>query len=243
MDGAGGTPLLVFDAVHKAYGARGVLRGVGFTVAAGEAVALAGLNGAGKTTLLACLLDLLALDGGRITVVGYPHRELAARAGLAFLPERFLPPPYATGTEFLRHLLALHGVALDPAAAVREATALALDPAALARPAREYSKGMAQKLGLVACLLAARPLLVLDEPLSGLDPLARSRVKARLARHREEGGALLYSTHLLADAAELCTRLVLLHDGQVAFDGRPAELAPPRGEGLEAAFLARIGAA
>ncbi|MEQ8661568.1 MAG: ATP-binding cassette domain-containing protein, partial [Gammaproteobacteria bacterium] len=184
-------PLLEIRGAAKRYGTRQVLDGISLTLAAGEAVALVGVNGAGKTTLLRALLDLAHLDGGTVSIAGRAHTTPAARAALAFLGERFNPPAFASGHEYLRHLLALDGIACDAAAAVREAAALELDAAALDAPLGTWSKGMAQKLGLIALILAAKPLLVLDEPMSGLDPRARALVKARLQALHAGGTALL----------------------------------------------------
>ena len=232
---------LEFQRVARSFGARRVLDEVSFTVAAGEAVGLVGLNGAGKTTLLRALLNLAPPDTGRIMIFGRPATDTAARDALAYLAERFDPPPFATGHELLRHLLALHGRAPDAAVARAEAAALDLEPAALDRPLREYSKGMAQKLGLLACVLAARPLLVLDEPMSGLDPRARSLFKRRLAAQKAAGVTLFFSTHQLADVDALCDRVVVLDRGRVRYAGTPADLVRQQDSAdLEQAFLASL---
>jgi ABC-2 type transport system ATP-binding protein len=224
--------------VHRAFGGRPVLRGVSLRVAPGEAVGLVGLNGAGKTTLLRGLLDLDRIDAGRIAIFGVPHTRTAARAALSYLAERFQPPAFATGRELLRHLLALHGVCYQPGEAEALAGELDLEVAALAQPARHYSKGMAQKLGLIACILPKRPLLVLDEPMSGLDPRARSLFKRCLAARKAAGSALFFSTHQLADVESLCDRMVVLHAGTVIHDGPPAALLAATGAAsLEDAFL------
>ena len=163
---------------------------------------------------------------------------------MSYLAERFVPPPYLTGAELLRHLLALHGLAYDAATAVAEASALQLCPAALSASIRTYSKGMAQKLGLVACVLARRPLLVLDEPMSGLDPAARALFKQRLHALKLAGTALFFSTHQLTDLEPLCDRVVLIDAGRVLFDGPPATLlAQTATTDLERAFLRCIAAA
>jgi ABC-2 type transport system ATP-binding protein len=113
-------------------------------------------------------------------------------------------------------------------------------PAASPSPG-EYSKGMAQKLGLVAAILPRTPLLVLDEPMSGLDPKARALVKRRLGELHAGGTTLFFSTHLLADVEVLCDRIALLHGGRIAFAGPPAELLVQYGcATLEDAFLAAI---
>src|SRR5205814_1845657 len=109
-------------------------------------------------------------------------REPVSRAALAYLPERFTPPHYLTGAEFLRTLAELAGVAHDPARVARLVDELELERDALERPVRSLSKGMTQKLGLAGCLSLEREMYVLDEPMSGLDPAARVAVKSVLQR-------------------------------------------------------------
>jgi ABC-2 type transport system ATP-binding protein len=138
-------------------------------------------------------------------------------------------------------MAALHGRPADPPGSAAEVAALDLDPAALDRPARFYSKGMAQKLGLAATLLSGKDLLVLDEPMSGLDPRARALLKRRLTALKADGHTLFFSTHLLTDVEDLCDRLAVLHGGRVRFVGSPEECRAAFGAPtLEAAFLACI---
>ncbi len=227
-----------FRAVAKSFGARRVLDEVNFDVAPGEALGLLGVNGAGKTTLLRALLDLARPDSGTISVFGTPSFEPAARAHLSYLAERFNPPGFATGAELLRYLLALHGQTLVVADAQAEALALDLEPSALARPLREFSKGMTQKLGLIACILARRALLVLDEPMSGLDPRARVLFKRRLVAQKAAGATLFFSTHLLADVEAVCDRIAVLDSARLVFVGSPAVFLERYSAGnLEDAFL------
>ena len=229
---------LEFRAVAKSFGTQRVLEDVSFELARGEALGLIGVNGAGKTTLLRALLDLARADSGSITVFGTPSCDPTARAELSYLAERFNPPGFATGHELLRYLLALHGQSLVVVDAEAEAAALDLDPAALARPLRQYSKGMTQKLGLIACILARRALLVLDEPMSGLDPRARALFKQRLAAQKALGTTLFFSTHLLVDVEALCDRIAVLHEARLVFIGTPAVfLERYRAGNLEEAFL------
>jgi ABC-2 type transport system ATP-binding protein len=222
----------------KRYGDTVALDNVGFAIASGEYVALVGANGAGKTTLIKCLLDFCAFDRGEITIFGFPHDETSARETLAFLPERFSPPYYQTGRDFLRHILSLRGADYDEPRVFETLAALDLDVATLDRPVGHFSKGMTQKLGLAACFLSHQPFLLLDEPMSGLDPKARALVKRLLLKHRQAGTTLFFSTHMLADVAELCDRLIILHQGKVRFDGTPAACQARFGGGtLEEAYL------
>ena len=193
-------------------------------VRAGEIFGLVGTNGAGKTTCIKCLLDLCHFDTGRIEIFGRPASVPESRRPLAYLPERFLPPQHLRGREFLAFMARMHGVAPGPARPCEVLAALDLAPAVLDKPVRSYSKGMAQKLGLAACFLSGKPLLVFDEPMSGLDPKARVYARRYLAALRAGGATVFFSTHLLADAGGLCDRLGVLHGGTMRFTGPPARL-------------------
>ena len=231
-------PALRFQQIVKRYGKHDALCGVSLDVEEGAFFALVGMNGAGKTTLLKSLLDFCAVDGGDIRIAGQPHRDTRARAGLAFLPERFSPPYYLTGREFLRYLLALHQRIRGTDEVLSALAALDLDAAALDKPVRAYSKGMTQKLGLAAAFLSGKKLLVLDEPMSGLDPKARALVKRYLQRLKTEGATLFFSTHMLPDVEELCDRMAILHRGEVRFAGSPGECRQRFGAStLEEAYL------
>lgn len=222
----------------KSYGAVAALREVSFAVESGVCFGLAGVNGAGKTTLIKCLLDFCAADSGQIRICGKTATAPHARAPLAFLPERFSPPYFLRGEEFLRYILELHGARYDAARARAALAELDLDLSALAKPVRSYSKGMTQKLGLAGCLLAEREVYVLDEPMSGLDPKARALAKAQFRAMRAAGRTLFFTSHVLADIEELCDRMAILHDGVLRFCGTPAELvAAYPGSGLEHSFL------
>jgi ABC-2 type transport system ATP-binding protein len=229
---------LRIDALVKRYGTHVALDRVSLRVARGEAFGLVGANGAGKTTLIRCLLDLAASDGGTIDIFGIPARDPSARRRLTYLPERFEPPHYLTGEEFLRAMVALAGGSYDAGRAGRLADELGLDRAALARPVRALSKGMTQKLGLAACFFLERDLYLLDEPMSGLDPEARVAVKAVLARLSREGRTLFFTSHVLADVDELCDSIAVLERSRVRFRGTPQALRSRYEESsLEKAFM------
>ena len=234
-------PALRVQGLHKRYANTAALDGLSLSIAPGESFGLAGLNGAGKTTLIKCLLDFCATDAGRIEIFGVHHRLTAARGRLAFLPERFIPPYYLTGRDFLRYTLTLYGVGYDAKRVGAMLAALDLDPDALVKPVRAFSKGMTQKLGLAACLLSGRDLLVLDEPTSGLDPKSRALLKRELSALSHRGHTVFLTSHALADVEEICDRMAVVHRGRLRFAGAPEELKAAHGaRTLEAAFLACI---
>ncbi|SHG71202.1 ABC transporter ATP-binding protein [Massilia sp. CF038] len=235
-------PALSFDNITKRYGKKEVLKGVSLEVRQGEILALVGMNGAGKTTLLKCLLDFHLPDSGTIAIAGASHRLTSARQPLAYLPERFMPPYFMSGQDFLKYMLSLQDLQYDRAAAVAMLSDLDLEEAALDKVVRSYSKGMSQKLGLAACLLARKALYVLDEPMSGLDPKARALLKVQLKALRERGSTLFFSSHALADVDEICDRMAILHGGQLRFIGSPAECRSHYASTtLEQAYMACIG--
>lgn len=231
-------PALCFSKVAKKYNRIPVLREVTLEIAAGEFFGLVGVNGAGKTTLLKCLLDLCTPDEGKIEIFGISYQLSVARSRMAFLPERFVPPYYLTGEDFIRYVLALQSAPYDPVMTERTLQSLDLDRDALRMPVRAYSKGMTQKLGLAASLLAQKELYVLDEPTSGLDPKARASLKTQLCHLKKHARTLFLTSHALSDVAEICDRMAVLHAGRICFVGTPAELCGRYAStDLEQAFL------
>lgn len=241
LDVPANEPALMVGAVHKSYGNVHPLNNVEFSVAAGAFFGLVGVNGAGKTTLIKCLLDAIRPDSGEIRIFGESSRQTRSRRQLAFLPERFSAPYYVTGLEFLDLMSQLYRVCTTSEAVDAAARSLDLDLDALRRPVRSYSKGMTQKLGLAACLLSERPLLVLDEPASGLDPKARALLKVTLGALRAKGTTVFLTSHALADVEEICDFMAVLHGGALRYVGTPEGLRTVTGQhSLESAFLATI---
>ena len=235
-------PPLQIAALAKRYGAHTALHPLDLEIGRGDCLALVGGNGAGKSTLLKCLCDLIQPASGTVRIFGLPYAQ--ARRWLGYLPERFLPPPHLTGWEFLRFMQELQGLPWRQQAADELLRDLELTTEALQRPVGSLSKGMGQKLGLVAVLLMEKPLLLLDEPLSGLDPLARARVRALLTRYCQAGRSVLFSTHQFEGLEKVADRILLLHAGSQHFLGRGEELlAQTQCSSLDEAYLARIGAA
>lgn len=231
-------PAVRVVALGKRFGARAVLSGVDLEVPAGESFGLLGVNGAGKTTLIKCILDLMAHDSGQVYIFGLPASAPGARRRLAYFPERFVPPHYLRGGEFIDLMQRLAGRTPDRTRITAMLERLELDAGALERPARQLSKGMTQKLGLAACLLADCDLFILDEPMSDLDPASRIAVKSALQDLVNRGRTLFLTSHVLADVEEMCHSIAILDRGSTRFRGTPSELCALHAEPtLERAFI------
>jgi len=236
-------PVLALNCSHltKRYGSAVALSDFSLAVRASQTFGLVGMNGAGKTTLIKCLLDFSEPDSGQVEIFGVSNRLTRSRSRLAFLPERFNPPFYLTGRDFLLYMLKLQEVVFRDLDAERIFGALDLDLSALTKPVRAFSKGMTQKLGLAACLLSGKDLYILDEPTSGLDPKARALLKEQLSAARNAGKTIFFTSHALADVDELCDEMAVIHRGELRFAGTPDELRKLHSAAsLEQAFLACI---
>jgi ABC-type multidrug transport system ATPase subunit len=228
-----------FNGVCKRFGGHAALRSVSFSVPSGSIFGLVGLNGAGKTTLIKSLMDFSFPDSGKILIFSQPATEATSRGAVAYLSERFVPPAYLTGLEYLQMMARLYGVvACDNQRIEEAASAIDLDVKYLTKRVGSYSKGSGQKLGIAAVLLSEQRLLVLDEPMSGLDPRARACLKAQILAAQQRGATVLFSSHSLADIDELCDAFVVLHEGAIRFIGDAEELRSRIGAAtLDAAFL------
>ncbi len=235
-------PLLIRD-VHKSYNKNKVLEDINFSLNSGEIFGLIGLNGAGKTTLVKIMLDLITCENGEIEISGISTRNIEARKNISYLPEKFQPSRYLKGMEYLELALSYYGKTLDKDAARQKAIDLDLDPDVLGSRVGSYSKGMGQKLGLVGAFLVDSAFLVLDEPMSGLDPRARIKLKNELLSNKKAGKTIFFSSHILSDLDEICDRIGVIHDGKLYFIGTPKEFKGKfHEESLEKAFLRVIEA-
>jgi ABC-2 type transport system ATP-binding protein len=233
---------LNIEKLNQSYEKQSVLTDINLSVKQGEYIGLVGVNGAGKTTLIKAVLDFISIDSGKIEIFGKLHRETSSRESLSFLPEKFIPPYYLTGKDFLSYMAELNQVELKDADIEELFNVLDLDKSVLKKSVRQYSKGMSQKLGLASCFLSQRPMLLFDEPMSGLDPKARAYLKRYLIRLKETGKTLFFSTHLLADVESICDRIIVLHGGKVCFSGSPVQCCHEfQADNLENAYLNCIG--
>jgi len=227
--------------VEKSYANRKVLEDIGLSLIPGEIFGLIGLNGAGKTTLIKIILDLIDAEAGSAEIFGITSTNLNSRRKLSYLPEKFQPSRYLKGMEYLDLALSYYGKKLDVEQARHYAEKLDLNPAVLESRVGSYSKGMGQKLGLLGAFMVDASLLVLDEPMSGLDPSARIKLKDMLLAAKREGKTVFFSSHILSDLDEICDRIGVIHNGKLVFTGVPADFKRQFSEtSLEKAFLRSI---
>ena len=187
---------LVIQDVSVSYAGKPAISNISLDIKSGETFGLMGLNGAGKTTLIKCILGLRSPDQGEINVHGFARTSRQSKEKIAFLPEKFEPPWFLTGMEFLKFSLSLYKQSFNETDVIEAAEALALDPEALRRRVNTYSKGMRQKLGLLATILTQCPVFILDEPMSGLDPLARALVKKMINKMKSQDRTIFLSSHI-----------------------------------------------
>ncbi len=195
---------------------RTALRGISFVVEQGEIFALLGHNGAGKTTTLKAILGLVHADAGRVEIFGRDHRDRRSRARIGYLPESPYFYEHLDGRELLDFYGRLCG--LDGRERKRR-SAEVLSQVGMQRHAGErlhkYSKGMLQRIGLAQALLNEPELLILDEPMSGLDPLGRREVRSLLGELKRNGTTILLSSHIVPDVEALADSVAILREGRL----------------------------
>ena len=215
--------MLIVESVTKRYGETLAVDGVSLRVAAGEVYALLGANGAGKSTLIRMMTGLAEPDAGGVTVCGEPmgRRPLAAKRHIGYLPEELYFYQRLTGREYLRLVAGLKGA--DEARAAAEAEFFELK-AVEGKWVGGYSLGMRKKLGLAAAFVGEPSVLILDEPLNGLDVEMMRKLRLRVLREREEGRAFVISSHVMSFVERAADRAGVMSAGRVVAEGTPAEL-------------------
>ncbi|PRQ02253.1 putative ABC transporter ATP-binding protein YxlF [Enhygromyxa salina] len=233
-------PVLEVEGLRKEF-VRGFLRkrtvavdGISFAVEPGEVFGFLGPNGAGKTTTMKMLMGLIHPSAGKATILGAEVGDLDAKRRIGYLPENPYFYDYLSATEYLHMVGRIYG--LDRATRDKRAAEL-LGRVGLAmaqgRAMRSYSKGMLQRVGLAQALIGDPELVVLDEPMSGLDPIGRREVRELILDLRAQGKTVFFSTHILADANLLCDRVAIIVKGKLRDVGPLGELLSPKVHRIE----------
>jgi ABC-type multidrug transport system ATPase subunit len=219
----GGESLVVVESVTKRYGETLAVEGVSLRVGAGEVYALLGANGAGKSTLIRMMTGLSEPDSGRVTVCGeeMARKPLAAKRHVGYLPEELYFYQRLTGREYLRLVAGLKGADADSTAAEIEFFELSN---VADKWVGGYSLGMRKKLGLAAAFAGGPCVLVLDEPLNGLDVEMMRKLRLRLAEERDAGRSFVVSSHVMSFVERVADRACVMSTGRVVAEGSPAEL-------------------
>ena len=198
---------------------------ISLDVRQGEIFGFLGPNGAGKTTTIKMLMGLIYPTSGTATLFGQPIGDPSAKAKIGFLPESPYFYDYLTGREFLRfygHLFGIMGTRLN--ARVDELLELVGMAHARDLQLRKFSKGMLQRVGIAQALINDPEFVVLDEPMSGLDPIGRKEVRDLILRLKESGKTVMFSSHILHDAELLCDRVAMIMKGKLVACGHVSEL-------------------
>jgi ABC-2 type transport system ATP-binding protein len=237
-----------FSGVSKAYRRPGFLKtipvpalcGLSLDLKRGEIAGLLGLNGAGKTTIMKLMTGLLFPDEGAISIFGLPPSDIVSKKRIGFLPELPYFYPYATAVEALHYYAGLSGL---QGAGVRERVDAVIEKVGLKphayKKVSEFSKGMMQRLGVAQAVVHDPEFLILDEPVSGLDPLAIHEIRDLISQLNGEGKTVFLSSHSISELEKITDRVFILVRGRLAKAVTRAEWMNTRG-GLEEIFVRTI---
>jgi ABC-2 type transport system ATP-binding protein len=222
---------LKIESLHKSFKTgfipkkKTILKGISLSVNAGEIFGYLGPNGAGKTTTIKCILGLIFPDEGFIEVLGYPFLSLKAKEKLGFLPENPYFYDYLSASEFLDFYARLFGIKrAERQTKTKNLLRLVGLEKAAHIPLRKFSRGMLQRIGFSQALINDPDIVLLDEPLSGLDPIGRKEIRDIIVRLKEEGKTVFLSSHILQDIEMICDRVAILVEGEIINQGKITEL-------------------
>lgn len=228
--------MITFDTVSKTYAkeltsaAHTALAAISFSVSRGETLGLIGANGAGKSTAIKLLMDFIRPDVGSISILGSSPKNPGIRSRIGYLPETANFPSNLTVLDMLRFTGSTCNMTRQDIEAASEKWLRRLGLwDARKRPLRNYSKGMQQRANFAIALLHDPDLLILDEPMSGLDPIGRADILALITELKDQCRTILFCSHILEDVDQLVDRVLVLHQGKKLFEGQPQALAEQQG--------------
>jgi ABC-2 type transport system ATP-binding protein len=208
--------MISLNAVTKRFGSITAVDAVSYTVEKGEYFALLGPNGAGKTTIVRMLLGLSFPDTGTVMIDGVAAQDQRARKGIGYLAEQHRIPPYLSGREYLLRHCGLIGMSHPDA---KKEVDRMLEIVGMKgwdrQKASTYSKGMVQRIGLSAAMMGKPKLLILDEPVSGLDPLGIRDVRKILEDMRQDNVTIVLNSHFLSEVEKTCNTVAIMHKGKI----------------------------
>ena len=239
-----GTPAIEIEHLSKEYPygflnlkKKKSLEDLNMRVDSGEVFGFLGPNGAGKSTTIKLLVRLIFPDGGTARILGKSIDDVSMHREIGYLPEQPYFYDYLTAAEVLDYFARFHGLtATDRQTRVQNMLKKVGLETAKKIQLRKYSKGMLQRVGLAQAILHEPQVVILDEPMSGLDPLGRREVRDIILELKKEGRTVLFSTHILSDAEMLCDRVGVIVGGKLRGVGTPGEMVGIKTQGMEILF-------
>ena len=213
-------PILRLENIHRSFQThfwerkKAVLKGISLEIYPGEVFGFLGPNGAGKTTTIKIITGLIKPHAGSATIFGQPAGSIEVRQKTGFLPESPYFYEHLTGFEFLK-IHARLGNCRDYRDTVEQLLKKVGLESARNTALRKYSRGMLQRIGIAQALISEPELLILDEPLTGLDPIGRKEVKDLILEQKAKGTTIFFSSHILPDAEAVCDRIGIIMDGKI----------------------------
>ena len=235
--------VLEIDDASRSFGDVKAVDGLTLSLKKGEIMGFLGTNGAGKTTTIKMLLGLIRPTAGTVRVLGGDPSNADVRRQIGYMPETAYYYPYLNARELLSFYGGICGLDAKTIRTRTDELLARVDLAEAARrPLKTYSKGMLQRAGIAQALLADPALLVLDEPFTGLDPLARIHFRDLMRELRDAGKTIFFSSHELGETELLCDRVAILKKGRCLYQGAVRDLAGAGDCNLERLFLKTLGA-
>jgi len=232
--------MIVLDAVTKKFGNMKAVDNVSYHIKKGEFFALLGPNGAGKTTIIRMLLGFIQPTSGSITINGIPSSETRARKNIGYIAEQHMIPPFLSGLEYLLRHASLIGLSGKKARfEVERVVEIVSMTGREKQKSAGYSKGMKQRIGVAGALIGTPELLILDEPVSGLDPMGIRDIRKIIDTLRHHEITIILNSHLLSEVEKTCDTAAIMHKGKIVVkDSIDAIIAD--GQSLEDVFVKHV---
>jgi len=232
--------MIVLDAVTKKFGDLKAVDNVSYQIKKGEFFALLGPNGAGKTTIIRMLLGFIQPTFGSVTINGAPSSETRARKNIGYIAEQHMIPPFLSGFEYLLRHASLIGLSGKKARLeVERVVEVVSMTGREKKKSSGYSKGMKQRIGVAGALIGTPELLILDEPVSGLDPMGIRDIRKIIDTLRHHEITIVLNSHLLSEVEKTCDTAAIMHKGKIVIkDSIDAIMAG--GESLEDVFVKHV---
>lgn len=229
--------MITLSSVSKNFGRNQVLKNIDLTIGEGRVISMLGPNGSGKSTLIKCILNLVRPASGEITIRGLSSRDEASRAMISYMPQVARFAENISANRLITLIADLRQVHPDPAALIGY-----FDLGGhMEKPLGDLSGGTRQKVSAVLAFLFNSPIIILDEPTVGLDPVSRVNFKKLVLEEKARGKTIFFTSHIMSDVEEVADELAFLLDGSIVFQGRPGLLMEDTGEpNLEKAIASFI---